>query len=266
MIGIYKITNPKNKVYIGQSTNIERRFAQYRCYSCVAQIRLYRSFIKYGIEKHKFEIITQCKIEDLDEMERFYQDLYCSTNKSGLNCVLTKTQTRKGTHPMTGKKHTPETIAKMKNCRPSEETKEKMRHPHNPFSEETLQKIREGRKKISDETREKIRTAATNRPKISEDTRIKMSISRRGKKHTEESKLKMSLSSRKQNNSNFGKKYTIRERMALREKTGRLILDTTTGLFFYGCEDAGEAYNINKRSLQEMLRNKYYNKTNLIYV
>ena len=30
IVGIYKITNPKGKVYIGQSVDIERRFFRYR--------------------------------------------------------------------------------------------------------------------------------------------------------------------------------------------------------------------------------------------
>lgn len=34
MKGIYKVTNPKGKVYIGQSSNIENRFNDYRAYKC----------------------------------------------------------------------------------------------------------------------------------------------------------------------------------------------------------------------------------------
>jgi predicted GIY-YIG superfamily endonuclease len=30
MIGIYKITNPEKEVYIGQSTDIEKRFKTYK--------------------------------------------------------------------------------------------------------------------------------------------------------------------------------------------------------------------------------------------
>lgn len=266
MVGIYKITNPKNKVYIGQSSNIERRFAQYRCYSCERQIRLLRSFKKYGVNSHKFEIITLCDKNQLNDLERFYQDIYCSTNENGLNCILTKTGERTGTHPMTGKKHSLETIRKMQSCKPSEETKNKMRHPHKPFSEETLKKIRESRKPISDITREKQRLIAFNRPKPSIETRIKMSISRKGRKHTEEAKHKMSLSSRAHNNINYGKIYTEQEKRAIRESTGRLILDAKTGIFFYGCREAAKAYNLNSKSLYEMLNNKYHNKTNLKYI
>ena len=58
MIGIYKITNPKGRVYIGQSLNINRRFATYKIEACKGQTRLYASFKKYGVEKHKFEMKT----------------------------------------------------------------------------------------------------------------------------------------------------------------------------------------------------------------
>lgn len=34
-IGIYKITSPSNKIYIGQSTNITRRWDEYRKLQCL---------------------------------------------------------------------------------------------------------------------------------------------------------------------------------------------------------------------------------------
>lgn len=91
MIGIYKITNPKNKVYVGQSRNIEKRFKRYKYLTCTTkQKRLFNSFSKYGIDNHKFEIIEECLFEQLNIRERYYQDLYDVLNK-GLNLVLTET-------------------------------------------------------------------------------------------------------------------------------------------------------------------------------
>ena len=44
-IGIYKITSPSNKVYVGQSININARFKSYlRLSSNKKQSRLYNSF------------------------------------------------------------------------------------------------------------------------------------------------------------------------------------------------------------------------------
>lgn len=89
MIGIYKITSPNNKVYIGQSVNIKQRFGDYRKPSYFKrnnQHKLRNSINKYGIEKHKFEVITECSIEELNILELYYQELYNSVKK-GMNCV-----------------------------------------------------------------------------------------------------------------------------------------------------------------------------------
>lgn len=98
MIGIYKITSPSKKVYIGQSIDIEKRFNEYKRLSCKGQIKLYSSLKKYGFEKHKFEILLECSSDELNEFERYYQDLYCVTNRNGLNLKLTKTNDRKCEH------------------------------------------------------------------------------------------------------------------------------------------------------------------------
>lgn len=58
MIGIYKITSPSGKIYIGQSWNIERRRNSYRWVNNVkGQWKIFYSMKKYGTENHKFDII-----------------------------------------------------------------------------------------------------------------------------------------------------------------------------------------------------------------
>lgn len=84
MICIYKITNPKNKIYIGKTKNYHKRISQYKRLHCKSQKLLYRSFLKYGVENHKFEIITECSFIDLPKYESYYIDLYDSI-KTGLN-------------------------------------------------------------------------------------------------------------------------------------------------------------------------------------
>ena len=56
MIGIYKITSPTNKVYIGSSNNIFNRWCSYKNLKCLTQTKLYRSFLKHGVDNHVFEI------------------------------------------------------------------------------------------------------------------------------------------------------------------------------------------------------------------
>lgn len=95
MIGIYKITSPTQKIYIGQSVDIEYRFYLYSIKSCHRQIKLYRSLNKHGVDSHKFEVICECTIEELNEKERYYQELYDVLNKHGLNCVYQCTEAKR---------------------------------------------------------------------------------------------------------------------------------------------------------------------------
>ena len=91
MIGIYKITSPSNKVYIGQSINIDKRFKNYKSISQTkGQVMLHNSFKKYGVNNHTFEVVEECSVELLNERERYYQDFYNVLN-GGLNCLLTST-------------------------------------------------------------------------------------------------------------------------------------------------------------------------------
>ena len=73
-IGIYKITSPNNKVYIGQSVDIERRFNEYKNKTTHTQPKLLNSLQKYGISNHIFSIIEICVIFDLNTRERYWQE------------------------------------------------------------------------------------------------------------------------------------------------------------------------------------------------
>ncbi len=80
MVGIYKITSPSNKIYIGQSWNISSRIGSYKSVKCKGQPKLYESLKKYGWESHSFEIVHELP-EDvdqytLDSYETLYFNLY----------------------------------------------------------------------------------------------------------------------------------------------------------------------------------------------
>lgn len=71
--GIYMITSPSNKIYIGSSINIEKnRFGPYKRLDCKKQIHLYNSLAKYSPENHSFEVIFECKENELSEVEQFF--------------------------------------------------------------------------------------------------------------------------------------------------------------------------------------------------
>jgi group I intron endonuclease len=89
IVGIYKITNPKGKVYIGQSININRRFSRYKnIREEDKQYKIFNSIKKYGWENHIFEIIEECSIEQLNERETYWKRYYLSQFKNIWEMVL----------------------------------------------------------------------------------------------------------------------------------------------------------------------------------
>ena len=74
--GIYCITSPSNKVYIGASTNIEKRFKHYKGCHCISQNKLYNSLKKYGWENHKKDILEECKVSQLLERETYWKQYH----------------------------------------------------------------------------------------------------------------------------------------------------------------------------------------------
>jgi len=136
--GIYKITSPTGKIYIGESINLNRRCRYYLTPNRVKkQTAIYNSLIKHSVESHTIEIIELCDISQLKIKERYYQEKFNSV-ESGLNCFYTATNEKK-------KKH-------------SEKTKklisEKLSGENNPFfgkthSIESLKKISESSKGIN---------------------------------------------------------------------------------------------------------------------
>lgn len=84
---IYKITNPSGRIYIGQSRNFDVRLKYYKGLKCKSQPKLYNSFLKYGFDAHKIEIIERCETHRLNELEIFYIRKYESV-RYGMNCVV----------------------------------------------------------------------------------------------------------------------------------------------------------------------------------
>lgn len=138
--GVYKITSPSNKIYIGQSIDLQKRLNDYQKYNKTGtQIRLKASFDKYGVENHIFEIIEECPIELLNQKERYWQEYYDVLGENGLNCKLTSLKDKSGklrqeikdkiSQSLKGQKRTEEQKQKMSNSqkgkKQSKETIEK---------------------------------------------------------------------------------------------------------------------------------------------
>ena len=120
MIGIYKIISPTNKIYIGQSIDIERRKKEYKKLKCKKQSKLYNSLKKYGWENHIFEIIEECNIFDLLEKETYWKHHYRVLEIPSLCCrmdgkggYLSKETCKKISNSRKGIKHSNETKQKI---------------------------------------------------------------------------------------------------------------------------------------------------------
>jgi len=109
MVGIYKISNPENKVYIGLSKNIEKRFKSHKTLQFRGNTKLKESLVKYTPDCHLFEIIEIIDILGLNnhqldvvlrKRERYWINLYKSfenglnENKGGGGCVSHKLQSK----------------------------------------------------------------------------------------------------------------------------------------------------------------------------
>lgn len=86
MIGIYKIQNKvTDKVYIGKSVNIEKRWIQHRCHlnnNVHANDYLQKAWNKYGENGFNFSVLCECEESALDEKEIYYINLYKATDRS----------------------------------------------------------------------------------------------------------------------------------------------------------------------------------------
>lgn len=207
MIGIYKITSPTKNIYIGQSINIKSRFNSYKRYRCQSQVKLYRSLIKYGHKNHVFEIVCGCEVSELNEKERYYQDLYSVIGRKGLNCQLINTN--------------------------------------------------------------------TERLVLCDETKLKMGITRKGRKHTEETKRLISYNNSirlvseetkiKISNKLKGVKLNADRVNKSNLSRSKIILNIETGIFYFGLKEASLHNNIKLQPLGYMLRGVIKNTSKLIY-
>ena len=188
-IGIYKITNLINeKVYIGQSWNIESRWSHHKTVpSNNAHLRA--AIEKYGLHNFSFEILREFRVSSLtqiflDIFEKQFAKIYDS--------------------------HNPEKGYNLKECgsggRLAEETKQKIRESTKAFwqahgpRERTLEhteKIRQAKIgcTLSESTKQKMSVAAIGRPK-SETARNKMSAYSKNRSPEHATKIRKALTGR----------------------------------------------------------------------
>ena len=99
MIGIYKIENiVTGEVYIGQSTDIDVRWAHHRknamAQNKVRKYALYRDMRRYGYSSFTFVVLEECSSFKLNEREDYWIEYY-SKKVHLYNIKIPKGATRK---------------------------------------------------------------------------------------------------------------------------------------------------------------------------
>ena len=151
MIGVYCIRNIiNNKVYIGQSVNIKRRWKKHRSElnrNTHNNKQLQNAWNAYGEESFEFVVLEECEEKDLDRIEIYYIKKYNATNRDYGYCEMDGGQ------------------------------------EHRHHSEETKRKCGEKNigRHLSPEIIENLRRINTGKP-LSEEHKRKISESNKGKK------------------------------------------------------------------------------------
>jgi len=200
MLGIYKITSPTNKIYIGQSSNIESRKYGYQLYGAINQPKLHKSLKKYGWENHVFEIVHVLP-EDVDQnVINIYEVFYWQQYKD-LGFIMLNIK-----EPGSNGKHSIKTKKKIGASLLGEKNGNYKRH----FSKEHRKKIGEKSKSRSQDSNNKIKEAQLGNK------------SRVGKKHSEETKNLLRQKS-KGNKNMLGKFHSSETKEKIKQKSSRKI-------------------------------------------
>jgi group I intron endonuclease len=193
MVGIYKITSPSGRIYVGQSIDIEKRKNWYSKYiKHSSQPKIKHSIQKYTWENHIHDVIEECSLEQLNERETYWKQYYLNQFGGDWGMVLFCNLHDTGGGPL------------------SEKTKQKIsksKKNHSCFNQEWKNKISKGNtgKIRSEEVKQKMRKSKPigfgekisqilnlnppNKDKIfTNDHKEKISKSLLGKKKTQQHK------------------------------------------------------------------------------
>lgn len=228
---IYMVTSPSNRIYIGQSRNVKKRFEQYRKLNCKTQSVLINSFLKYGVDNHIFEIIEECDLSEMNIRERYWQEYHNSLAPNGLNSMLTETNAKTRTVSKETSRKLSESKLGAKNpmygTKKSDEEKKNLSNKFKGrvFTTEWIAKINESKRKSG---KHKQRTISDSNRKLLNEAILEKA-------------------------SGFNNPHS------------RIVLDVQSGIFYYNVKDVSMYHNINENNLRAMLIGKIKNNTSFIF-
>ncbi len=211
IVGIYKITSPSGKVYIGQTRNYHKRVKGYTdggCSKC--QPAIYRSIKKYGASAHKNELVYELPNDVSQDILNTYEVFYIDQLKEGGVKLLNI----RGGGGQIGK-----------------------------WSSESIEKMRIG------------------------------NSGKKQSKETIEGRIKYIRGMKRPEGWCAGNKNPMYGTIGTRTGTfgelhpnAKLILDTQTGIFYFGCAEACRILGGQPKNLRRALKGEYKNYTSLIFV
>lgn len=231
--GVYKITSPSGRIYIGSSKDLKLRLRDYMSLHCSKQRKIYNSLKKYGANNHNFEVLCYCEEKDLLKLESQYGMEYDCLNKKNLNISLPKSDSKYKTYSdeelmlrslrSTGKKHTEKT--KQKISEKNKGNKHSLGHKHTQETKKKISNYHKGNKYNLGKkySLERIEKAKLSRLPLSKESKLKMGARR------------------------------------------KIVLNIETGIYYDSLKDASLSIGMKKATLSSMLLGKNKNKTSFIY-
>lgn len=182
--GIYMITSPSGKSYIGRSLNLGERLNKYKNLLCSDQQYIYHAILKYGWDNMKVTILyseerNELSNDTLNKLEEKFIEKFNTLIPNGYN----------------------------------------------------------------------LKTGG-NQPKLSEETKNRMSVAKLGKRFSEEHKKKLSLAQNKKENK-IKKSLTHRRSVIQLSVSGEFIKE------WYSLTEASESLNISRSSIYQSCKKGY---------
>jgi len=240
---IYKTTNIiNNKIYIGQDKNNNPNY--------IGSGNLIKYAIKkYGKENFIKEILYYClTINELNEKERFYIKQYNSTDKNiGYNISVGGTN-----GVMLFRKHTKETIEKMKNSSIGKKKSES--HCKN------IGLSKKGRIVSDEEKRKRSENSPLKGIKklpMSDEIKKKISETKKGTKHRKETILKLRELNIGSKNYFYGKKHSEEFLKSKRKKIIQISLNDEFIKEWESLSEASKNLNIYVSNICNVLKGRY---------